>query len=451
MDDEIDFRPYLGALMRRWKLLVGLACAVGLAAALVSLLLPRESAATASILIVPSTSQIALDPRFVTRDATLLTNAANQRQALLGLATSTTLEQRVAAEIGQAAGIPAGELAAHISVDTDGDLIQITANAPADADAVALAEAWGRSYERLVAEAYSRDIAGLALLDEQLNAAQERYNTAQQSLEQFLGRSEIVEVQQEIKSVEGLLDGSVESGLALYTDYLSRTRDLELILVDARAVRAQMAEGQADELANRLAVLALRARLSGGAAPVQLQISDADAVALDSETAQADVEGLIVVLEEQRERLGDEAAKLAGALADRDTGIGGLDGPARKRYEEELAALRGRLAQIQGRQQELEQTRDVALSSLEVLQRKRDEQQIAETSPLVSVRYLSATVAPPASALAQVALRGVAGGMVGVFIGIALALWLDVLRPRLRPRAVAPPAERPADKSVAAP
>ena len=451
MEEEIDLRPYLIALLRRWPLIIGLAAGVGLILAALSFLSPRPIAATASVLIVPATSQIALDPRFPTRDATLLTNATFQRQALIGLATSSTLERRVAEQLPGANPAP-GALLGQISVSSEGDLMQIVASGATEADALALAETWASTYERLVAEVYSRDDAGLALIDQQLGEAQARYGEAQLQLEQFLSRSGAVQVEQQILSIEGLLNGSSEAGTALYTQYLTRIQELDLILSDARTMRAQVAEGQADGLANRLAVLTLRSRVAGGELPVQLQIADAAALALDGEDALAELDGLIVVLEEQRDRLGREASGLADAIAEGDTGTGGLSAAARQRYEEDLTALRSQLAQVQGEQKALEQSRDIALSSLEILQRKRDEQQIAQTTPLINVRYISATVNAAGSLLTRAVLQAAVGLLLGALAGMALALWLEIGRPRLAKLSEgAPPADRPSEKPVAAP
>jgi capsular polysaccharide biosynthesis protein len=452
MEDEVDLRPYLLALLRRWYLIIGIMVLAALLAASLSLLVPRPNEAAANILIVPSTSQVALDDRFVTGGAPTLSNQAFQRQALLGLATSSALEQRVAKQLGGAVPSGPGQLLSLIKVSFEGDLIKIVANAQSDAEALALAESWARSYERLVAEVYSRDAAGLAMIDEQLTAAQARYSEAQSKLEEFLNRSSAVQVEQQIASIEGLLNGSSEAGTALYTRYLTRIQDLDLILSDARTLRAQVAEGGADGLGSRLSVLALRARVAGEAIPVQLQVADPDALALDDEAALGELDGLIVVIEEQRDSLGAEASRLADAIAAGDTSAGGLAAIARRRYEQELSALRGQLAQIQGQQKALEQSRDITLSSLEILQRKRDEQQIAETTPLVSVRYISASVNPATSILSRAIVQGIVGLMIGGLAGAAIALWLEIVRPRLmKLNTSASVADRPADKQVAAP
>lgn len=449
MEEEIDLRPYLMALFRRWPLILGLAAAVGVIVAVASYLSPRPITATASVLIVPATSQVALDPRFATRDATLLTNATFQRQALIGLATSTTLERRVAEQIATTAA--PGTLLRQVDVSAEGDLMQVVASGATEAEALALAEAWASTYERLVAEVYSRDNAGLALIDEQLAQAQARYGEAQSQLEQFLGRSAGVQVEQQIVSIEGLLNGSSEAATNLYTEYLARIQELDLILSDARTLRAQVAEGDTDGLANRLAVLALSSRVADGTMPVELAITDGNALALDDQAALAELDGLVVVLEQQRDRLGRQAEATAEAIATGDTSAGVLSAAARERYEQELSALRSQLAQIQGEQQALEQSRSIALSSLEILQRKRDEQQIAETTPLINVRYISTSVDAAASMLIRFVLQTAVGLLAGALAGMALALWLEVGRPRLARLAGSPPADRPAEKPVAAP
>ncbi|NJN16860.1 MAG: hypothetical protein HC822_11635 [Oscillochloris sp.] len=452
MNDEIDLRPYISALLRHVRLIFGLALLVAVVAAGAAILLPRGGQAMSTVLIIPAASQINLDSRFVTRDATMLTNVTFQRQALIGLAQSNAIATQVAAEIPAVAGMSTEDLLNRIQVAAEGDLLRITASAASDAEALELAESWGRNYERLVTAAYSRNIAGLNLIGEQITDSQQRYVAAQTQLEQFLSRNELVEVEQQIKRINGLLDGSTNAGTALYTQYLSRTQELDLILADARTLQIQLQSNQSDRLADRLAALSLRARLvdaPAAAAATQLQIVDPAALATDPAAARADLAQLIAALEQQRDVLSAEAAGLADAIIRGETATIGLEADARRQYENELTLLRQQAEQLNGQQRALTQSRDIALSSLEVLQRKREEQQIAESTPLVSVLFLSSTISSPPSLLTQIVLQGAIGFVVGSLFGVLLALYLEVLRPRLATVTSTDPA--PNDRPVASP
>lgn len=432
MEQEIDLRPYVRALLRRWRLFVSFALAFAIIGIILAVLLRSSSQADANVLILPSSSQISLDERFVTRDATLLTTPAFQRQALIGLATSSTLERRVADQLPPPEDEPLkpGDLLKKIEVSSEGDLVQITARGETEADALELAEIWATTYERLVAEVYSRDAAGMALLDEQIEAARQRYDAAQAELEQFLGQDELLTTEHQINSISSLLGDSTSAETTLYSQYLSRTQELDLVLSDARTLRAQIQEGESDDLSNRLALFSLRARVVGGQIPVEIRIDDPEVFGLKADLALAELDSLISVLEEQRGRLVSQAEQLAQGLATGEQSQVGLDPLTRRRYEQELTRLRQYREQLAGQQRQVEQRRNIAFNSLELLQSKRDEQQIAETAPLVAVRYISATTSPPSSLLFHVGLRGLIGLIFGSMLGFAITLWLEIIRPR---------------------
>ncbi|NJM08354.1 hypothetical protein HC891_22490 [Candidatus Gracilibacteria bacterium] len=151
MEQEIDLRPYIAALLRRWKLIVALASLSTVAAIVFTLLQPRLPTATAEAIIIPTSSRITLDERFVTGEAPAQSSVALQRQALLGLARSHTIEARVLEQLPASmrpANYEPGLLLEQMNVRTEGDLMRFSASAATAAEALALAEAWGKSYDR---------------------------------------------------------------------------------------------------------------------------------------------------------------------------------------------------------------------------------------------------------------------------------------------------------------
>lgn len=453
MEEEIDLRPYVLAIFRRWALVVGLALVAAIVAVSILALTPRSSHATVDLLIVPSSSQVTLDPRFVNRDAALLTNATFQRQALIGLASSAALEQRVAAELERSpiGTLNASAVLSSIQVSAEGDIIRITGRAADDATALAIVELWGRSYERLVAEIYSRDTVQGALIVEQIDAAQKRVATEQANLEAFLAQSRRAEVERQAKSLDGLLEGSVASANDLYRDYTRRSQELDLLLQDARTLRGQVDAGAVDDLGDALASLSLRARAAGGAdLPVMLSLDNLAAVSGELATAE-DLDALISVVAEQRDRLDAESRRVAAAISSGELPLTGVSTADRAGYERQLAALRLEAEQLRAQEQLLTMRRDVALSSLELLQRKSEEQQIAQVTPQVAVRYLSARIdGATGLSLSRFALYGAAGLFAGALAGAALALLLELLATRRAGRAL-PGAVTSADQAVKQP
>ncbi len=448
MEQEIDLRPFLRSILARWWAVLLVAAGAALSGIIIALLAPSAPIARADVLIISTTSQLNLDPRFTTRDATLLTNVNFQRQALISLATSSSVEQAVAQELiaqGRFSAAPEpGELLNRVRVSSQGDLIVISAEGSNATDAVVLAETWARAYERLVAEVYTRDVAGDALLATQITEAEQRYAAAQAEYEALIGQGALVQTEQQIKRVQELLDSSRLAGTALYNTYLLRAQELDLILSDAQALREQVTAGSSDSLSDGIALLTLRARAAGGEMlPVQLSFADAESVARSSTAALDDLEGLITVLQAQRDLLITEAETLGGTLSTASGATRGLGATEGARYETELAALLQRQEQLLGERARLTQSRDIAFTSLEVLKRKADEQQIAQTTPQIAVRFVDATIQAPASNLLRIATSAILGSVAGLVVGVALALLLDRLRPRVRqPAAPVPGSEQ---------
>lgn len=425
MQEDLDIRPYLAAVLRRWPLVLGAGLLAALVVAGLALLQPQLSRGRSSVLIVPTVSQVTLDPRFTTRDATLLTNATFQREALITLASSGALEARVAADLGIAPLIP-GSLSAQVQVEADGDLIWFTASALDQPEAVRIAEAWARTYELMVAEIYSRDASGEALLNQQIADAQQRYAAAQAELEGFVAANDLVQLSLQIQTYEDVLELSAATALDRYTSYITRTQALDLVIADAQTLRAQVASGDSSALSDALATLALRARSAGlSQLPVQLRFDDPAILVRDQPATLADLDTFIATVTRQRADLLAEAEDTTAALIAGGQVVGSLSPELTEQYLRTLPDLRRQYEQLSAQQRQLAQRRDIAFASLEVLQRKRDEQQIAQSSPQISVRAIESTAAPPSSRLIGIAVRGVIGGSAGLLVGVALALALD--------------------------
>lgn len=449
MEHEIDLRPYLYALLRGWKLIVGLVAVAVAAAVVLTILQPTRHQASAQLLVVPATSQVSLDARFTTRDATLLTNAGLQRQALIDLATSPVLEARVAEALG-VSGYEPGSLVGRMSVVAASDLIRITVADANPSEAAQLAETWARTYETLVNELYTGSVAQEEQIATQLQEAEQRYDQAQQSLDQFLAEGGLVAADQEVLRLEGLLAVARDAQQVLYSDYLKRTRELNLILEDARILREQAASGDSSALADGLGSLVLRARLAGDSIPIQLNLSELEGLGQTRESILADLEQFIAVLQRERDRIVAEAERLGTAIASGQGSADGFSPEVLASYERELAAARGELERLTARKTFLTQRRDIALASLEVLQRKSDELQIAQTTSQVNVRYVGSGLVPPVSLARSLVVSVVLAGVLATALSVAVVVARELLqRSRAGVAGVGvqgPQADRPTDQ-----
>jgi capsular polysaccharide biosynthesis protein len=436
MEDELDLRPYIVAILRRWKILIGFAVTTALIAGAFTSTVPVLSSATANLLVVPASSQITFDSRFVTDEVSQVSNATLQRQGMIALATSNTLEvlarSSLSAELAQDYVLP-GSLLSAVKVETDGDLVKIIAAAPQEGNAQVLAEAWAKSYQQLVDDLYNGDAELSDTVTAQLTEAGLRYDQAQQDLEGFIAGSTLAELEQRITNLQNLLANAANADQQLYIDYLRRVREIELVIADARTLRDQVADGRADSLGNALAILSLRARSAGTAElPFTLNFDDPAAIGAGTTVSVEEVDQLTAVLQQRRVTLIDQAQVLARSLAAGDGDLIGLASQIRQRYIKELTELvRQREAQ-QSQQRLFEQRRDIAFESVKLLQSKSDELEIARRSPQVEVRFISVSVNQPTSILSRLVLSSIIGFGLGLFLSLLGIVIFDILRPALR-------------------
>jgi uncharacterized protein involved in exopolysaccharide biosynthesis len=416
MNDEIDLKPYLQALLRRWWVVIGIAAGMAVIVGVITTLRTPPYTASASLLIVPASSQVTLDNRFTSRDSLLFTTTTNQREALLGLVKDPTLAERVANTLRAAGTVPTdaggSELVGLITVETDGDLVKITARADSSDHARQIAEGWAQEYARLVAETYTRDATSLELVQQQLREAQERYRTAQAAVEAFIAKGELAEAEQNMRRLSDIVNNARSAGTDRFASYLRRNNDLEQLLRDARLLRARLAgQPNADgNTADAVAALLLRIRNlsdSGADRPI-LQI---DSSLTDRATVTlAELDQLIEVLDAEYRAVRAEIQRLSQLQPEE------LSPEISQQLYEQLAAAQTRLEQLYGQQRELTRDRDTAFELVQVLLRRINELQVADAAPQVTVRYLGTVNNPPAVLGRQMIMQAAIAALAGIVL-----------------------------------
>jgi len=457
MESEIDLRPYILAVLHRWRLILLVGIVLGLVALLITLLQSPTYTATADVLIFPMRSQLEFDPRFTTSDALDDVSTLARQQALARLAESGVLAERVHSDlpadlIDQDLADQPGSLVGQIEVSTEGNLLHLQATAADGQEAKILVDTWAQAYVSLVNELYGSDTGLSQEVEEQLVAAQERYESVQQELETFVGTSELIPIEQQIAVLNSLLQGSREANQTLYTEYLSRTHALELVLRDAQTLREQAEAGASDDLANSLSLLALRTRTVGDVQlPVELRFDDPGALTQVTGPTVDDLNALISILQQRQQELVVESQQLAKAIASGDGTTAALTAEQRGAYEEQLTMLQQQREQQIARQNFLQQQRDLAFDSLTILQRKLDEQRIAQGTSQVEVRLVGSVIEPLPSIVLRLVLNSAVAMFVGVFLGVLLVIGMEIIRPLLTSPQPQPSQdrERPVDQPVA--
>ncbi len=446
MEEEIDLRPYLVAVIRRWRLVVVSIVMVGIVAVLLAMILFRSHTATADILIAPVRSQVSFDSRFVTTDPFQYAAATSRQETFKSLANSLLLEQRVLPQLPPEL-IPEtykpGALASDVDVKVMGDLLRLSFSAADPQNANTLIEIWSRTFVQMVDELYVRDQGILEEIEREVTSAQQRYAEAQRELENFIGTSEMVQLEQRIEVMRQLLAGSRNANQSLYNEYLDQAQRLEIILGDAQTLRDQGDAGVSENLANSLATLALRARAVGNIQlPIQLQFGEPAALARSDTATLDDLDNLIATLQQRRRELIGLSQELAHAIVNRESDVSGLEPATQAEYEQQLAALQQQYEQQVARKTFLTQQRDIAFDSLQILQRKLDERRIAQGASQSEVRLIGTTVEPPRSISLLLILSMAAAVVIGGFVGVMLVLGQEFVLPALANLQTAPTGRR---------
>ena len=379
-DDEIDLRVYLDILIRWWReiALITVLSALFAGGAIFALRQTQQSQyeATATAVIARVSSDVNFDERFLTtsNDGAETSVVASRRAALLGLVKSGAIAQTVINELGaqwpEEEREPAillkrveAKLAPGPDARNPSDLIQITITADDPEKAAAIANAWSHDYVDAVNAIYGQvPEAVIASVEAEQTAVEQRYLEAQDTLETFIGASQIDSFTRQLETDRALLetlklgqitaasavinrdmnarldlfnhllDAEVMPSLALLeqqtsqnvqgiTDLLAIRSQIQQSLGQARTLQAQVsAGGDAAAATNALALQLLKAQVFASTSPasamtlpnrLQFNIDAAAPVTVDEQQTDVDalitaLEGYLTQIDEQVEALGQE-------------------------------------------------------------------------------------------------------------------------------------------------
>jgi uncharacterized protein involved in exopolysaccharide biosynthesis len=431
MNDEIDLRPYLRALIRRWRwiLLAALLGAVG--AGLAALMQPTMFSSTASVFVRSTQSEVTLDPRFVTKD---VADPIARRKTLLGFAKSPSVEMQIPRDVINRlapSNYVVGMLASRISATSDGELIQITARDSTPEQARELADAWAIGFVSYANQLYGSG-GGISDASARVREASDNYAAAQRAYEQFLGTSRIDELNQNIVATASVISETDQLDRSRQGAFLGGAQSLEFILRDAQALREELATGQQVKLGETLSALLLRARAAGGDLQIQLQVGQAGVAGQGEGPTVADLDAFIKSLQAQIADRRAAAAEIADALQKNVAPPNSSLRPEqRAAYFTRLLDLRRQLEVEEGKRLALKQDRDVALDALQVVRRKVAEEQVTAAQPGSEVRLASKALLPAQPNRPRTTMNALAGGVGGLVLGSIVVLLVELLSGRV--------------------
>ena len=437
-DDEIDLRPYISALRRRWWL-IGLITIIAASAAFTyGVLQERKFEAVATILLTRSRASLSLANQFPTITEPI--DARSRMQAMMSIAESEGLVVQTMEDIHQAHpanGIELEELKNSVNITSSGDTIQVAVSMTDPEYAAIIANIWAQNAVTAINYAYTEEqLPGEILVS--LGPARAEYEQAQAGLESFLRENQVDVLQKQIDETSALLDELVQDRTWKIAYNVQRKQKMEQVINQAEALKELLKSRDtslAAGLGDALAVMRLRADAFG---PIQdtiimtsgkqdlifeVQIAELIESVEAGQNYQRDLERIIELAD--AEKGSAEIALLELAQQSLDVGNDELFNAPSTRLRNLKSELEAETAYLN----ELHSIRNLSLEVYQALIRKETEvRNNLQTSSTVT---FASPAVPPIEPTSRGVLRNTAmGGAIGFFVStiwVLAAVWLKTL------------------------
>lgn len=400
MDETIDLRPYVEALLRRWWVILG-AVLGGILIAVFLHFAQSNYQATALVAVTDPNQRLQFDNRIVnTLDLDILLQAYPE----LAMSDSVmTLLLAQAEELSGGAINSLTQLRGMTDVETGADarLLRLLVRDEDPQLAADLANTWADTLVSVVDAIYRGQGGEVAFFTDQLAQTDSQLQTAEAALVEFQAGSRM-----------GIVDNELLSLTDLQASYLADQRRLSLALDDIRALRRQIEAGTGDTvtLADQLTALMLQLEVyeKSSATPepaggLQLQINP-----------QANL--TTGVRAEQLALLDNLAQSVEASLSEMDVRLLAL--------EPRIFELQREKEDIFHQYEELTRNRDVAAETYMTLARKIDEVRIQADDAGSSLRVASRAATPAQPERSNLIITAALGAIVGLFLALAALLAL---------------------------
>lgn len=403
MTDEIDLRPYLMALIKHWKLIVGTAVLVGLLAFALSSLQPRlyESSVLVAITIprqvlLESLATDNTDPRFAT---------ANQNtppyRAFPDIAVSNDLLQSVLSQLDPPLTEPLTleKFKSHVEAEQgiDQTLVYLHVRLKDAEESARVANLWGNLFVAQANEIFGNvDDQNILLIEDQLEQATSNLTVAEQALVDFQSRDNSLTLQNQLTTL-------LETQLYL----LSQQQELAALQEDVAALRTQIAaqSGNTVNLADQITALALQLKAFGleSALPLQLQTDTTTSLTAVSRTEQiAALDGMLGTLDRRTANIENQLATL---------------GPQLLNLQEEKST-------IEAEREQLVRTQALADETYIALSRRLLEERLTSQDARGGIKLISLASVPELSLGRNRIRNTVLGGMTGFVLAcMVILMW----------------------------
>lgn len=415
MDETIDLRPYVDALVRRWWVILG-AVAVGVLIAALLYFSSSHYRATALVAAIDPTQRLQFDDRIVnTVDLDAFSSAYPE------LATSDDVLAVVLAEAerltdGAITTFPELRTKLDVGTGSDSRLLRLSVTNEDPQTAADLANVWATAFVRSVDRVYFGQSGQIEFYDNLWADTDAELKEAEQALVDFQSGSRI-----------GIVDNELASLNEQQLTYLADQRRLNLLLDDIRALRAQIEAGDGATItfADQLAALTLQQKVYVHETPIisptiGMRQSSFDSIQLQT-SPQFDL--TTSVRSEQLALLDDLAQTAEASLGSIDVKLLEL--------ETRFFALQREKQSLANQYDELARKRDVAVATSLTLARKIDEVRV-QTQDTGSSLRLASLAAPPTEVerpnlIVMAGIAAVAGLLLSMAAILLLTWWRSTI------------------------
>jgi uncharacterized protein involved in exopolysaccharide biosynthesis len=397
LEEEFDIRPYVEALLRNWKWIIGAGILAALIALGFSFLMPSTYEATALVAVSEPRQVVQFDPRIRTADD------SQPFKAYPELATSDELLASLLDEIASIAPdvITLADVKSLLSAEAGSDpsLLHLSVKYGDPQVAADVANKWAELFVVRANEVFGgQGGEQLSYFEDQLSAAKQKMQQAEEKLIGFQARNRSM-----------ILDNELTALQQTQADQLARERQIALLLQDAEGLLKQLngaSNSDDPSAADQLAAVLLQLRAYGGVPSTDSSTSWQLQVNVDQISAAG--------RQEQITFLSDLQDALAAQTIQIDTHLAELE-PQILRLQQEKQEADIREGRLSGELALAGETH-IALAN------KVEEEKITSQNTGSGVRLASRSAVPEWASGPRKLLIITVGGFIGMFIAILVIL-----------------------------
>lgn len=406
MEQEVDLRPYIEHLIRRWPWIIGSAFVAALVSFGLTLLIPPTFEATALVAVTEPRQSIQFDPRFETIELSV-----RRQGSYPELATSDELVAELWHRVSSSVENPGSldelrNMLAATSV-TDASLVHLTARHREPVVAAEIVNVWAELFLIRANELYGNTGGEhLRFFEEQLAHMEAELTTAEQALIDFQLRNRSTIIGNQLLSLE-----------LAQSNYLTEQRALVSLDSEIEGLRDQISQQSAAipvSFADQLTALSLQVKAYNVEmdSPFQLQLNGAESLGSSDRADQiAYLDGLLAVLQTRSSQIETRLAEI----------------------EPRILVLQGQKQTIDTEFARLERDHGVASETYIALARKVEEERITSQGSISGMRMASRAAVPAnpvgTGKVRNATLGGAIGFLLSVFV-ITIFGWWRMVEPR---------------------